>query len=134
MNLATVMDQLASQVATISGLRVYAYPPGSLTPPAAVVGYPDTYEFDKTYGRGMDRLTLPLVLVVGKATERTTKDRLAAYCNGSGASSIKAVVESGAYSAFHRVTVTDITFDAVSIGGTEYMAALFNIDIAGQGG
>jgi hypothetical protein len=134
MNLASVMDEIATQVDTISGLRVYSWPPGSLTPPAAVVSYPTTYTFDATYQRGMDRLTLPLVVVVGKATERTTKERLGAYCNGSGASSIKAVVQAGTYTAFDVATVTGITFDAVSIGGTEYMAALFDIDIAGQGG
>lgn len=133
MDLGDVMDQVATQLDTITGLRVFAHPPGTVVPPAAVVSYPETYTFDETYGRGMDRLTLPVVVVVGKPTERSTRDRLAAYCDGSGSSSVKAVLESGAYSAFHMLRVVDIEFDAVTIGGTDYMAALFTVDIAGQG-
>jgi hypothetical protein len=104
-----------------------------VTPPAAIVSYPQAYTFDATYGRGMDRLSLPVVVVVGRPTERQTRDNLAVYCNGSGAKSVKAVVESGTYTAFHMVRVEDIEFDVVSIAGTDYMAAVFTLDIAGAG-
>ncbi len=133
MDLAAVMDQTGDRLDTIAGLRVFRYPTPTLTPPAAIVSYPETITFDETYGRGMDRMVLPLVVVVGRPTERTTRDRLALYCNGSGASSIKAVLESGAYSEFHTLRVTGIDFDVVAIGGVDYMAALFDLDIAGQG-
>lgn len=133
MDLAAVMDQLSARLDTIAGLRCFAYPPPTLTPPAAVVSYPETYEFDATYGRGMDRMKLPVVVVVGRPSERTTRDRLGAYCDGSGASSVKAVLESGTYTAFDTVRVETIDFDVVSIASIDYMAGLFTLDIAGSG-
>jgi hypothetical protein len=133
MDLAAVMQAVADRIDTISGLRCFAYPPGTVTPPAAVVSYPEAYDFDATYGRGMDRMSLPVVVAVGRPTDRSTRDLLAAYCAGTGASSIKAVVESGTYSAFHTVRVESIEFDVVPLGGTDYMAAIFTLDIAGSG-
>lgn len=133
MNLADVMDQIASQVDTIDGLRTYAWPAPAISPPAAVVTYPGIYDYDATYGRGMDRLTLLLAVVVGKADQRTARDRLGAYVNGSGAQSIKAVVEAGAYSAFHTVRVVGVEFGPVTMAATEYVGATFELDIAGQG-
>jgi len=133
MDLAAVMDQIDARLGTITGLRHYAFPPDAVLPPAAVVSYPDTLTFDETYGRGMDRMTLPVVVVVGKVSDRTTRDLLAVYCAGSGASSVKAVVESGTYAAFHTVRVMSIDFDVVGIAGVDCMAALFDLDISGQG-
>lgn len=133
MNLAAVMDQVGDRLDQIAGLRVFRYPPDKLPPPAAVVSYPETYTFDQTYGRGMDRLTLPVVIVEGKVSDRATRGRLAEYADGSGPRSVKAIVEGGSYTAFDSVRVASIDFDAVTIGGTDYMAAVFDLDIAGQG-
>jgi hypothetical protein len=133
MDLADVMDQTGDRLDTIGGLRVWRYPPNSLTPPGAVVSYPEDYDYDATYGRGMDRMTLPVVVVVGKPSDRASRDKLAAYVDGSGAASVKAVLESGTYTAFDSVRVMRVEFDVVTIAGTDYMAALFSLDIAGQG-
>jgi hypothetical protein len=133
MNLSDVMDEIAARLGAIKGLRVFAYPADSLSPPAAAVLYPDGITFDETYGRGMDRLTLPVLLVVGKPTDRSTRDRIAQYCDGSGPASVKAAVEAGDGAAFDTVRVTGVEFPTATIGGTEYMAAMFDLDIAGQG-
>lgn len=133
MNLASVMDAVADQIDTITGLRVHAFPADNVTPPAAIVSYPETYTYDSTYGRGMDRIALPVVVVVGRVPDRTTRDLIGAYVNGSGASSLKEVLESGTYTAFDSVRVQDVEFDYVDIGGTNYLAAVFTLDIAGQG-
>jgi len=134
MDLAEVMDEVADRLRLIDGLRVFAYPPDSLTPPAAVVSYPDRYVYDATYGRGMDRIeALPVVVVVGRPTDRTARNQLAAYVNSGGAKGIKTVIESGTYSSFDSVRVAEVAFDPASIAGIEYMAAVFTLDIAGQG-
>lgn len=133
MDLAAVMDAVSNRLSTIAGLRCFAYPPPTLTPPAAVVSYPDSYDFDETYGRGMDRMKLPVVLVVGQVSDRSARNSLGAYCNGTGSQSVKAVLESGTYSAFQVVRVEGIEFDVVAIGGIDYTAALFTLDIAGSG-
>lgn len=133
MNLGEVMDEIGDQLDTIAGLRVYRYPPDSVQPPAAVVTYPESYEFDSTYNRGMDRLTLPVILMVGKVSDRKSRDRLGAYLNGSGASSVKQVLEAGSYTAFDTARVQAAEFDIVSMAGVEHVAATVTIDIAGQG-
>lgn len=133
MNLADVMDQVATQLDTISGLRVYAYPADSVAPPAAIVSYPEEYEYDATYGRGSDRISLPVVVVAGKVSDRASRDELGAYVDGSGSSSVKAVLESGTYTAFDELRVTGVEFDPVMIAGTNYISALFTLDIIGEG-
>jgi hypothetical protein len=133
MNLADVMDEIAAQLDTITGLRTYPYPPDSLAVPAAVVTYPSEYLFDETYGRGMDRLKVPVIVLVGKVSDRKSRDQLAAYCSGSGASSIKAVVEAGTYTAFDEARVERIEFDVIKIAAVEYVAGTFTLDIAGTG-
>ncbi len=133
MDLASCMDQIGDRLDTIVGLRVHRYPPPTVTPPAAVVSYPETIDFDQTYGRGADKMTIPVVVVVGRASDRAARDALGAYCDGSGASSVKAVLESGTYTAFHTVRVESIEFDVVTIAAVDYMAALFDLDIAGSG-
>lgn len=134
MNLGAVMQEIADQLDTIAGLRVYAYPADSIAAPAAVVSYPGTVNFDGTYGRGTDHIPdLTVVVLVGKVSTRATRDAVSKYVNGSGAASIKQVVEAGTYSEFDTVRVAQVEFEPVSIGGVEYLAATFTLDIAGQG-
>jgi hypothetical protein len=133
MNLADVMDQLAERLDSISGLNAFPFPPDHIDAPAAIVDYPEEVTFDETYGRGMDRMRVPVVLVVARRDERSTRDELAAFCNGSGARSVKQVLESGDYTAFDTIRVVDINIDPFTIAGVEYVGGLFTLDIAGPG-
>lgn len=133
MNLGDVMDQLAARLDTIAGLRCFAWPTANLTPPGAIVLYPDDYTYDLTYGRGSDTLTIPVLIVDGKPSDRSTRDRIAAYANGSGARSVKQVLESGTYAAFDDVFVRGVEFNPVTIAGVDHMTALFTLDITGPG-
>lgn len=133
MNLANAMRQVATQLATIADLNVFSYPPDKLEPPAAVVSYPDDVTFDATYGRGVDTMTLPVVLVVGKVSDESARDALGAYCDGSGARSVKAVIEAGTYTAFDTVQVATCSFDVVTIAGVDFMAAVFSLEVSGSG-
>jgi len=133
MNLADVMDELAAQLDTIDGLRVYSWPADAVQVPAAVVAYPDAYTFDLTYGRGVDQLAVPVYVLVGRISERTARDHLGAYCDGSGAASVKAVLEAGAYTAMSSVRVASATFEAITVNAIEYLAATFTVDVYGSG-
>jgi len=133
MNLAAVMDQVGDRANTITGLRVFRYPPPQLTPPGAWVDYPDKIEFDKAYSRGADRMILPFAVVVGKVSDRTARNRLGLYCDGAGPKSVKQVLESGVYTAFHELTVLDIEFDPITVAANVYMGAVFTLDIFGKG-
>lgn len=134
MKLADVMDEIAARLKTISEFRsVWEYPPGSVTPPAAMLSYPDSYNPHGTYQRGAAAITLPVVVVVGKVTDRTSRDLLSQFVADSGPSSVVAVLEAKGYTAFDSLTVTGIEFDTVTIGATDHIAALFDCDIFGSG-
>lgn len=129
-----VADELSDRLDTIAGLRCFGYPPPTVTPPAAIVSYPERIVFDETYGRGMDRVEAwPVLIVVGKATDRAARERIYDYAAGSGSKSVKAVLESGTYTSFDTIRVVDCTFDVVTIAGTDYISALFTVDIAADG-
>jgi hypothetical protein len=131
-NLADVMDEIADQLLTIDGLRVYAWPPDSIEPPAAIVTFP-RIDYDQTMRRGADRYTLPIVVAVGIGDARSAKRRLGAYCDGGGTRSIKTVVEAHAYVSCDSIRVGSAEFDPIVVGGVEYLAATFETDIAGPG-
>lgn len=132
MNLVDVMDALSDRLKTIAGLRVF-YPGEAISPPAAVVLFPDRIDYDATYKRGMDRMSLPVSLAVGRVNDRSARKQLAAYCDGSGAKSVKAVLESGIYTAFDNVRVESVEFDYVTHEAAVLAEALFTLDIAGSG-
>jgi hypothetical protein len=132
-NLADVMDELAAQLDTITGLRVTAFPAAQVQVPAAVVGLPEDITFDLTYGRGVDQMNIPVFVLVGNVWDRTARDEIAAYVDGSGTSSIKAVLEAGTYTAMSSVRVASATFETVSVAAVEYLAATFSVDVYGTG-
>ncbi len=133
MDVRAVMVELGERLRTIDSVQVYDYPPGSASAPAIIVSYPDSITYDETYGRGMDRMALPVVVLIGRPTDRTTVDKMTAFAAGSGSSSVKAVLESGTYTTFDALRVEGADFDVVSLAGIDYMAGMFNLDIWGQG-
>lgn len=132
MDLAAVMQAVADRLGTIAGLRAYPYPADSIAIPAAVVGYPEI-TFDMTYRRGLDRMKLPVWLVVSDVSDRAARDALALFVSGSGTTSVKAVLESGAYAAFGTVRVEGAVPGTVTIAAVDYDAYRFDLDITGAG-
>lgn len=133
MLLSAVMDDLGDALATIPGLRVSPYWADRVTPPAAVIGWPDPLTYDATHRRGGDRAELPLIVLVGKVDARTARDALAAHLDGSGPASVKAVVEAHEPTAYDSARVTRAEVGVISVAGVEYLAATFYLDIIGTG-
>lgn len=137
MDIAAVMDEIAAKLRVAPSLagRTFAYPPGTIQPPAAVVTYPADMIFDVTYGRGVDGMTGVVVVLVGPPTERQTRDQLAKYLNGSGPESVKALLDGdeGAYTSCDGVRVTGWEVDVHTIAGKDHVAAVFQLDITGPG-
>lgn len=133
MRLADVMDALGAALDTIAGLRATPYYADSVTPPAAVVAWPDSYDYDQTMQRGSDSVSFPVVCVVGRADARTTRDQLSEYANGSGALSVKAAIEDYVTDVWDSARVTKAEFGSVSIAGTSYLSATFIVEIYAPG-
>ena len=133
MNELAVMKEVAAKLDTIAGLRAFAFPPDTVTPPAAVVGDAEECVFDETFGRGMDRLTLPVWLVIGKTSDRGSRIEVSPYTAGSGAKSMKAAIQTKPYTAFDTVRVTGWTAEVITLAAVDYLARKFTLDIAGRG-
>jgi hypothetical protein len=139
MDLYTVMTEIDTRLKTITGLRVaeFGYP-GTITGTTAVQYPPDRINFDGAYGRGQDDYDDHLIVVMtGLANRRAALKRLAPYLRGSGAQSIKAVLDSAtttpAYTSCSDITVAWAEIDIPKIGGAWYLAGLFHCKITGVG-
>jgi hypothetical protein len=133
MNLADVMDEMGTALETVDGLRVFPYWADRITPPAAVVAWPDPLTYDATMARGMDRFALHVFVMVGRYDARSTRDRLAQYLDGSGAASIKTALDGGTYTACDVVTVQQVVVDSYTAAGIELLGADFTVEVVGQG-
>lgn len=138
MNFSDVAEELAARLGVIATpgdpLRVYPQPEEGITPPALVIGYPEAINFDQTYQRGMDRYRADLILLGGKPYDRSTRKRMGELAAGSGPRSIKAYLEGfQGWTTFDALTVPMVEFDGITLGGVFYMAAVFTLDIVGNG-
>lgn len=126
-----VMDAIGVRLATISGLEVYDYPADTINVPAAVVSHPETVTYDVSYARGADMAVFNVLIIAGKVDARSSRDRLEAYRNGTGASSIKTVIEADPTLAgvSKTVRVVQATAQTVTVAGIDYAAATFDIEV-----
>lgn len=127
-DLTTVMDQIGVALATIDGLRSFDFPPKSATPPFAFPAMPQSVDYDLTYGRGADRMSVKVFLGLADVIDRATRDALAGYAAGSGASSVKAAIESASIGSSVRVIKAE--FGTFPLNGVTYAGAIFTLDIA----
>jgi len=123
---------LATNLATISGLRTAATVPDSINPPIAVV-MPASITYDIAFARtGGDEYEFTVMVIVGRVDERTAQNRLDGYCSGSGASSIKTAIESdktlGGKAFSLRVTNLR-NYNQVTVGDVIYLAAEFTVQV-----
>lgn len=133
MNLAETMDDLSEALATVSGLRFYAWPNFAATPPCGIVGYPDQIDYDLTFQANTghssgDHAIFKVWLVVGDQVTRTARDSISKYVSSDDAKSIKLAVESH---VDFTCQVKDCKIVNVNMGGNDYLAAEFQIEVWG---
>ena len=133
MDLFDVSTDLGAALGTIDGLRIFPYWAEKITPPAAVVEWPESIAYDATMMRGADRLTLPVLVAVGKADMRSAWEQLAAYADGSGSSSVKTAIERHAPISYDSARVTRVEFGITVVASVDYLAATFTVDLIGSG-
>jgi hypothetical protein len=113
-------------------LRVYDYAADAAAPPAAIVPLPETVEYDTVAGRGADRVVIPVLILVGKVSDRAARDQLAQYVSGTGSLSVKAAIEGGNSDlggTAHTVRVTGARVDIVTIQAIDYLGASFDCEV-----
>jgi hypothetical protein len=123
---------LGTALDTITGLRAFDYVPDSLSPPAAVVE-PLEIDYDEAMRRGLDVYRAYILVIVGRMSDRSSQDRLDAYVAGSGASSVKAALESDKTlgGACSTLQVTSARPREVVVSGVNMIAYRFEVTIYG---
>jgi hypothetical protein len=129
-SVADLRDGLATNLRTVSGLRVTAEVPDSPNPPQAIVQL-RSVDYDGSFQRGMTTYNFVITVLVGRVAEREAQRRLDAYVS-NGASSIKLAVEKDKTlngKAFD-VRVSEMTnIGAVLLGETTYLSADFTATV-----
>lgn len=132
MDLLAVMTEVAGRLSGVGGLRSFATPPDSAAVPFAACGAPQSNDAHLTYNRASGRINLPVLVAVGKVSDRASWIKLAAFMSGTGTSSVVLALEvPDVYTAFDSLLVTDIEVGEVTMGDVVYLAATFNVDIVG---
>jgi hypothetical protein len=121
---------LATNLATISGLRTAAELPDQPSPPIAVVQI-NNISYDEAFQGGLALYNFTVTVIVGRVSERTAQTRLNAFAS-TGAGGIKKAVESDKTlggKAFD-VRVQEMTsMGAITLGETQYMACEFSVQV-----
>lgn len=138
MNINDVAAEVIGKITAAGvGLRALKWDADSVSPPGVISALPTEYEYDKTYGRGSDEFTLPLIVLVGKADARNARTQLGEYLNGSGPKSLKSIVDSSktnTYTSCDTVRVQQATDIGPYVAGAiTYLGATLDTRITGKG-
>lgn len=125
LNLNTAMDAVGTALAGVTGLRVLDYPAENVAVPAAVVDW-ESIEYDHTHQRGTDRATLKVHVLVGRVSERSARDSLATYVNGTGG--VTAAVKAAIDAIGPQVRCQRAVQQVLTMAGSDYRAATFDVD------
>lgn len=130
-SVTTLRTKLAENLATISGLRTAAEMPDNPNPPIAIVR-PGSIQYDQSFARGLARYQFIVVVIVGRAAEKTAQRTLDAYCSSTGASSIKLAVESDKTldGNCYDVRLSEMrNYTPIQLNEGTYLAAEFAVDV-----
>jgi len=126
-SISDIRDGLATNLATISGLRTAADLPDNPSPPIAVVQL-NNVSYDQAFKNGMAVYTFTITVIVGRVSERTAQTRLNAYAS-TGTGGIKTAVQSdktlGGF-AFDVRLQEMTSLGAITLGEQQYLAAEFS--------
>lgn len=130
MSITDIRAGLAANLADIAGLRTYAEIPDQPNIPCAIVTM-QNIQYDRSFQRGLTEYNFTITVVVGRASERTSQQRLDAYAS-NGDASIKTAVESDKTLGGSAYDVRVISMDnigAVNLNETQYLGMDLSVSV-----
>ena len=127
----SIRSGLATNLATISGLRVAAEMPDSPNPPIAIVML-ENIEYDQAMKQGLTLYNFSVSVIVGRAAEREMQRKLDSYLQISGSQSVKLAIESDRTlsGVIQDLRVTNSTsIGSIIINDQTYLAAEFTVTV-----
>jgi hypothetical protein len=130
-DITAIRQAIATNLATISGLRCSAFEPDNVNPPYAVVTL-DSVDYHKAFANGLNTYNFIITVIVGRASERTSQQSLDTYCSPTGSKSIKQGVESNRTldGLVYDLVVTGMrNYGSTTISENTYLAAEFDLTV-----
>jgi hypothetical protein len=128
---SSIRTGIANNLTSIANLRVSPTMLDAPRPPVAMV-YPSSIDFDLNANRGADTYIFIVYVLVGRADDRTSQNRLDGFV--SGASSVKTAIEADRTlgGAADTCRVTNMSnYQQVTIGETVYLGVEFEVEVVG---
>jgi hypothetical protein len=132
--IAQIREGIATNLRTIAGLRTTDTVPDNPQPPVAIV-MPSSIQYDLSFQRGLDLHNFVVMIVVGRASERSAQRALDLFCEGTGSSSVKTAIESNRTltGLVQDLRVTSMrNYGSTVIGETTYLAVEFDLVVYTQ--
>jgi hypothetical protein len=130
MSITAIRTALATNLATIPGLRTAAEIPDLPNPPIAVVSL-DSVTYDQAFAKGMTSYNFTVTVIVGRSAEREAQRKLDGYIS-PGTNSVKNAIESNKTlggNAYDCRVVSMNSVGSVTISDTTYLAADFSVTV-----
>jgi hypothetical protein len=130
MSISLIRQGLATNLATIPGLRTAAEVPDLPNPPIAIVAL-NSVTYDRAYANGMTSYSFTITVIVGRAAEREAQRTLDTYIS-TGNKSVKFAVESDKTLGGNAYDCRVVSMDSVgslNISDTTYLAADFTVTV-----
>jgi hypothetical protein len=134
--LPQLMDALAARLDSI-GLRASAESPGSINPPAAIVGVPPIPEYRAAFGRGTVYLRgWPITVLTSAKVDRIGQRALATYASWTGDKSVPLALEAdptlgGLIDDLAVVSFRPLGLEEVGI--IQHFGGVFSVDLSMSG-
>lgn len=129
-NISDLRSGLATNLATISGLRTSVDLPDNPNPPVAVIGI-ENVNYDQAFAGGLVEYNFRVTVLASRASDRMAQRRLDTYTSTE-TGSVKLAIESDKTlggKAFD-VRVTEMSnIGTVSLGEISYLAADFTVTV-----
>lgn len=131
--LTSIRDGLKTNLETIAGLTAYEYVPDFIDPPIALVAPLNTLNYDSTMARGADTYEIPVIVYISRIDAQTAQDEVDNYLASTGATSVKAAIESdptlgGAAMSVRVISASDYGEYEVT-QGTRFLGVTFNVEV-----
>lgn len=123
--------RLATNLATISGLRTAGELPDNPNPPIGIVSLRNI-QYDGAFGKGLAVYNFVVTVIVGRASERIAQRRLNDYCDNTGNTSVKTAIESDKTLAGNAFDVRVVSLDNIGniqLNEATYLAAEFSVNV-----
>ena len=130
-DISAMRTGLATNLATISGLRASAEIPDNPSPPIGIINL-DTIDYDGAFNGGLTTYNFVVTVIVGRAAERTMQRKLDAYAQPTGSQSVKVAIESDktlSGEVYDLRVERSSTIGSITIQDQTYLAAEFTVTV-----